>query len=441
MAYHHMLPRNLQDPPLIFTTTPMPPGNTPTSWLELALQEEQLSFQVVIAVQLMTLILQDPAYLAQIIKEGVDQGIAELGHQIWMQMLRQTQMWGSMNSMTMEELNELEEPINTTVIAYCPQGTTRYTLNLRNEKDLVPAAVALNPTGLPKQGSQLEKGKGLQEQATQLNPIMTFIIWNVRGSNSVSFRCQCGVMLKFHKPAMLVLLETKMIEHKSLTEELKFNSQIQAAANGLSGGIMIMWNEDTLKLEDLSITPQGIHVSIKVLPNSPSWFFSTVYASPNFNTRTDLWKELCSLSSTINGECLTGGEFNEVLHAREKLGGNNINHNRASLFWNCLNECKMIDLRFKGCKYTWTNKRYKNMSNLIFERLDRCVANDFWIKLFPNSVITHLPKTKSDQCPMLITLDNNNSKKVLNLSKWNPCGVGTHPSNPLSNTVLTTKTL
>ncbi|KAH0722245.1 hypothetical protein KY285_004849 [Solanum tuberosum] len=47
--------------------------------------------------------------------------------------------------------NEFEEPINTTVIANCPQDTTMYTLNLWNEKDLVPATVALNSTGLPKQ--------------------------------------------------------------------------------------------------------------------------------------------------------------------------------------------------------------------------------------------------------------------------------------------------
>ncbi|KAK6775617.1 hypothetical protein RDI58_026618 [Solanum bulbocastanum] len=52
----------------IFTTTPMPPGHTPTSLLELVLQDKQLSFQVMIAGQPMTLILQDPAYLAQIIK-------------------------------------------------------------------------------------------------------------------------------------------------------------------------------------------------------------------------------------------------------------------------------------------------------------------------------------------------------------------------------------
>ncbi|KAK4708343.1 hypothetical protein R3W88_029268 [Solanum pinnatisectum] len=65
----------------------------------------------------------------------------------------------------------------------------------------------------------------------------------------------------------------------------------------------------------------------------------------------------------------------------------------------------MIDLGFKGCKYTWTNKRYRNRSNLIFERLDRC----------------------SDHCPMLIALDHSNSKKGTKPFIMEPMWCG-HPS-------------
>ncbi|KAK4718481.1 hypothetical protein R3W88_016819 [Solanum pinnatisectum] len=62
----HQVPSmpNLQDNPLVFTTAPMPLGHIPTSWLELALQDKQLTFQVMIAGQPVTLILQDPLYLA-----------------------------------------------------------------------------------------------------------------------------------------------------------------------------------------------------------------------------------------------------------------------------------------------------------------------------------------------------------------------------------------
>lgn len=53
----------------------------------------------------------------------------------------------------------------------------------------------------------------------------------------------------------------------------------------------------------------------------------------------------------------------------------------------------------------WTKKRNKDKSQLIFERLDRCAANDSWIKKYPNSLVTHLPRTKSDHCHMLVTLN------------------------------------
>lgn len=78
-------------------------------------------------------------------------------------------------------------------------------------------------------------------------------------------------MIKMRKPSMLVLLETRMAEHKRLTEVLQLDSQIQYSANGLSGGIVIMWKKDVIKLEDNSITTQSIHVIIQVIPDSNPW--------------------------------------------------------------------------------------------------------------------------------------------------------------------------
>lgn len=64
----------------------------------------------------------------------------------------------------------------------------------------------------------------------------------------------------------------------------------------------------------------------------------------------------------------------------------------------------MVDLGYKGCKYTWTNKRFSNRRDLIFERRDKCVANDPRIKQFPEATVTHSPRTKSDHCPLLVNL-------------------------------------
>lgn len=102
-----------------------------------------------------------------------------------------------------------------------------------------------------------------------------------------------------------------------------------------------------------------------------------------------------------------GGDFNEILSFSDKFGENSFNSSRASHFWDCINQSNLIDLRFRGSKFTWTNKRYRNRSSLILERLDRCFANQAWIDLFPEASVTYLPRTHSDHSPLLICLKRN----------------------------------
>lgn len=173
-----------------------------------------------------------------------------------------------------------------------------------------------------------------------------------------------------------------------------------------------MWKEELLKLDSISVTVRQIHVKIKVSPHDFSWFFTVVYASPDFHTQTFLWNDLYNLSKSCNNEWLVVGDFNEVFFANEELGGNAINRNRAKLFRNCLQSCGLVDLGFRGQKYTWTNKRYRHQPQLIFERLDKCVANARWIDKFPNCVVTHLPRTKSDHCPLLLDLNSRTSPRI-----------------------------
>jgi hypothetical protein len=62
----------------------------------------------------------------------------------------------------------------------------------------------------------------------------------------------------------------------------------------------------------------------------------------------------------------------------------------------------MIDLGFSGPKYTWSNCH--DMSSLIMERLDRVLMNPDWRILFPEALVTHLTRTHSDHCLVLLTL-------------------------------------
>lgn len=81
---HHHLPHKTmeipntthQNNPLVFVSAPPPPTNrTPTSWMELALQGKSINLCVNAGNQPIVLFLQDPAFLVQIVKEGMDQAV------------------------------------------------------------------------------------------------------------------------------------------------------------------------------------------------------------------------------------------------------------------------------------------------------------------------------------------------------------------------------
>lgn len=94
--------------------------------------------------------------------------------------------------------------------------------------------------------------------------LMNYIIWNTRGANNAEFCRHCKSMISIHKSIMLVLLETKMVDHSSLTDEFGFQCHIKSSAIRASRGLVIMWTDDSLNITDISINNQVIHVSVKV---------------------------------------------------------------------------------------------------------------------------------------------------------------------------------
>lgn len=50
-------------------------------------------------------------------------------------------------------------------------------------------------------------------------------------------------------------------------------------------------------------------------------------------------------------------DFNEPLLEDDKFGGKAVSISRSLLLKECLDKCNMIDIRFSGPWFTWTNKR------------------------------------------------------------------------------------
>ncbi|KAF7135681.1 hypothetical protein RHSIM_Rhsim08G0012100 [Rhododendron simsii] len=94
------------------------------------------------------------------------------------------------------------------------------------------------------------------------------------------------------------------------------------------------------------------------------------------------------------------GDFNEVLSTSDKWGGNIPTRNRLSSFHSMLDDCGLVDLEFKGPKFTWRNNRTDG--SLIMERIDMAFANAKWRETFDQAMVFVEAAVGSDHNPLIL---------------------------------------
>ena len=155
-----------------------------------------------------------------------------------------------------------------------------------------------------------------------------------------------------HRATILVVPETRMGGDRAakIIERLPFDGYITTDTIGYAGGLWILWKTEEVEVVSLSSTEQEIHATVKVRSSNLTWLLSAIYASPRLVERKILWGNLKTVAHLHSLPWLMLGDFNEVLCAEDKFGGNHINLNRALEFKDCLDECNMLDFGFCGSK-------------------------------------------------------------------------------------------
>ena len=97
---------------------------------------------------------------------------------------------------------------------------------------------------------------------------------------------------------------------------------------------------------------------------------------------------------------LLGGDFNEILSFNEKEGGASRVRKEMENFRDVLNDLALRDLGYAGLWYTW--ERGNSSSTCIRERLDRYIGTSSWIDLYPDSVVEHSLRYKSDHSAIIL---------------------------------------
>lgn len=111
----------------------------------------------------------------------------------------------------------------------------------------------------------------------------------------------------------------------------------------------------------------------------------------------------------------------------EELGGSPINPIRLSLFSDLIIDCNLIHMGFTGPKFTGMDRRANG--SIILECLDRSVHNLAEYDLFPNAIILHLPRVRSDHAPILTDLFHSVPSPTIKCFRFKTIWLS-HPSFP-----------
>jgi hypothetical protein len=145
-----------------------------------------------------------------------------------------------------------------------------------------------------------------------------------------------------------------------------------------------------------------INATILSTPSRGSWKLTGFYEHPGPTKRKEGWSLLRFLTTMDPVPWVCLGDFNEILHQSEKCGGNEKNRGLMEDFHSTLDFCDLVDLGFRGPKFTWKNGREDGV--FVQERLDRVVGNDGWRNFFPKADILVKGVTSSDHLPLIVTL-------------------------------------
>ncbi|XP_024195601.1 uncharacterized protein LOC112198706 [Rosa chinensis] len=136
--------------------------------------------------------------------------------------------------------------------------------------------------------------------------------------------------------------------------------------------------------------------------SNSTWFATFVYVYPDKSLQFDFWNELTSLKPSSNDPWIIMGNFNNVTCTEEKSGGSNPSSTYMHNFIHFLNSINVCSLPAEGLPFTWSNKH--SDQSLIFELLDRVVANPHWLNLFPFATLENLLISGSDHGPIVLTI-------------------------------------
>jgi len=227
-------------------------------------------------------------------------------------------------------------------------------------------------------------------------------MWNCRGANKPNFRRSVCYLLKKYKTDLLAVFETHAGGARAdrICHGLGFENSFRIDAVGQRGGIWVLWRSEIGKVEIKESSEQFVYARIE--NEFEILNLIVVYAAPTVSRRSGLWEKLREVIRGIDGPVVIGGDFNTIVRLDERTGGNGCLSPDSVAFGDWINELSLIDMGFKGNRFTW--KRGKSQQFYIAKRLDRILCCAHFRLKWQEATVTHLPCLASYHAPLYLQL-------------------------------------
>ncbi|KAF5194053.1 hypothetical protein FRX31_016358 [Thalictrum thalictroides] len=184
-----------------------------------------------------------------------------------------------------------------------------------------------------------------------------------------------------------------------------------------NGRIWLLWNPTLFHVVRLCSTSQLLHVQVKVLQSNFCFYATVIYASNDGSCRQLLWDKITSLATTIDCPWIVFGDFNNVLVAEEKEGGELIHPREIMGFQECLHNAGLVDMAHTGCQFTWSNK--SEGDHRIATKIDRSLVNEAWLDKCGQSISLFLTPVLSDHSPCVVVWPDRVSRREVPFKFFN----------------------
>ncbi|KAL0446061.1 UNVERIFIED_CONTAM: hypothetical protein Slati_1734000 [Sesamum latifolium] len=125
--------------------------------------------------------------------------------------------------------------------------------------------------------------------------------------------------------------------------------------------------------------------------------------TPEVAKRKNTWNLLRQLSDQSSRAWICVGDFNEILYDYEKEGMHPRAQWQMNEFRQCLTDCELQDMGFKGAPFTWCNNREEPF--MVRARLDRACCTKNWADLFPLAAVNNVATSGSDHWMVWVDLE------------------------------------